>query len=261
MFNWKSIDYVYLYDGTFEGLLTIVFDCYIAKTIPLKIYPINTYNHNFIDNILEIKTNFEKSQRVFNGIERNISYKTLYNAYNAFLCSNNQKEIDILKYLLLGFKIGSHVNNMLSIDYVFKVQAMQKKAFGECHRLKGLLRFKRLYNDIYYSSIHPDNNILEPLGQHFIQRLPTQKFIIHDKNRELYFLYNTKDYKILDSIELSLPEYSKSENYYQELWKAFFKTISIKERTNLKLQMQYMPKKYWEDLVENPEEKNNNSYL
>ena len=35
---------------------------------------------------------------------------------------------------------------------------------------------------------------------------------------------------------------------YQELWKMFFKTISIKERKNPRYQMQFMPKKYWKDL-------------
>ena len=30
---------VYVYDGTFDGLLTIVFDCYLQKTIPSNIMP------------------------------------------------------------------------------------------------------------------------------------------------------------------------------------------------------------------------------
>ena len=43
---------------------------------------------------------------------------------------------------------------------------------------------------------------------------------------------------------------SDEEQKYQELWSSFFKTIAIKERTNQRLQMQYLPKKYWQDLVE-----------
>lgn len=43
---------------------------------------------------------------------------------------------------------------------------------------------------------------------------------------------------------------SDEEKKYEELWSTFFKTIAIKERTNKRLQMQYMPKKYWKDLVE-----------
>lgn len=116
--------------------------------------------------------------------------------------------------------------------------------------LNGLLRFIEIGDNLFYASIHPDNNIIENLGHHFIRRLPTQNFIIHDKNRNIAFLYNTKEYKIVDSTLLTIPNISENEKKYQELWTAFFKTIAIKERTNSRLQMQYMPKKYWEDLVE-----------
>lgn len=116
--------------------------------------------------------------------------------------------------------------------------------------LNGLLRFIEIGDNLFYASIHPDNNIIENLGQHFIRRLPTQNFIIHDKNRNIAFLYNTKKYKIIDSTLLTIPDISEEEKKYQELWIAFFKTIAIKERSNSRLQMQYMPKKYWEDLVE-----------
>lgn len=116
--------------------------------------------------------------------------------------------------------------------------------------LNGLLRFIEIGDNLFYASIHPDNNIIENLGHHFIRRLPTQNFIIHDKNRNIAFLYNTKEYKIVDSTLLTVPNISENEKKYQELWTAFFKTIAIKERTNSRLQMQYMPKKYWKDLVE-----------
>lgn len=116
--------------------------------------------------------------------------------------------------------------------------------------LNGLLRFIEIGDNLFYASIHPDNNIIENLGQHFIRRLPTQNFVIHDKNRNIAFLYNTKEYQIIDSTSLNVPDISEEEKKYQELWIAFFKTIAIKERSNSRLQMQYMPKKYWEDLVE-----------
>ena len=33
----KESNYTYIYDGTIDGLFTIVFNCYIEKTIPYKI--------------------------------------------------------------------------------------------------------------------------------------------------------------------------------------------------------------------------------
>lgn len=252
MSNWKLINTTYLYDGTFQGLLTLVFESYVNKTLPQKIYAQDKYSQNFLDKTLFIKTDIKKSEKIFYGVEKNICHEALYNSYNAFLCEEKDKELNILKYLCNGFDIGPKINNMLTISYVFKVINMRRKALNECHKLKGLLRFQEITNNLCYSSIHPDNNILEPLGQHFIRRLPTVNFIIHDKVRNLCFLYNKSEYKIIDSHGLTIPEFSENEKKYQELWKMFFKTIAIKERYNPKCQMNFMPKKYWKDLIENP---------
>lgn len=70
MSNWKLINKTFLYDGTFDGFLTIVFDCYSNKTLPQKIYSELEYSTNFLDHTIYIETDFEKSKRVFNGIEK-----------------------------------------------------------------------------------------------------------------------------------------------------------------------------------------------
>ena len=250
MKNFTQTNKTYVYDGSFEGLLTIVFNCYILKQIPLKIFSENNYTPNILDNIEKVITDYNKSERIFNGIIKNISYDVLYNSYYAFLSEDSEKEINILKYLLYGFLIGPQIDTILSINFVSKVNALRKKMLCESHKLKGLLRFSKIGNNLFYSSIHPTHNVLENLGHHFIKRLPTQNFIIHDKNRNIAFLYNTREYKIVDSSSINIPDMSEEEKKYQELWKSFFYTIAIKERTNKKLQMQFMPKKYWLDLIE-----------
>lgn len=77
-------------------------------------------------------------------------------------------------------------------------------------------------------------------------------FIIHDQNHDLCFIYNSSEYKIINSKNFKMPTITDKEIEYQNLWKLFFNTISIKERTNPRCQMQYMPKKYWNDLIEKP---------
>ena len=250
MFNWNTITKTYVYDGSFEGLLSIVFNCYINKNIPLKIVKKSNLEINFLEETEEQITNYEHSDRIFHGIIKNISYDTLYNSYYAFLSNTQNKEINIVKYLLKCLVIGPKIDTMLSIDFVFAVHSMRKKMLHEAHKFKGLLRFVQIKENLFYASIHPDNNITENLGHHFISRLPKENFIIHDKNRNIAFLYNTKEYKIIDNFSLPSFTISDEEKKYQELWSSFFKTIAIKERTNKRLQMQYMPKKYWQDLIE-----------
>lgn len=250
MSNWKLINQTYLYDGTFDGLLTIIFECYLHKTLPQKIIFKDLYYQNFLDKTCIINTDITKSKRVFDGIYKNIGYDALYNSFYAFLANSNSKELSILKYICNGFDVGPKINSMLTISYVYDVISLRKKALSECHKLKGLLRFMEVGENLYYASLHPEHNILEPLGHHFMNRLPNQDFIIHDKNRELCFLYHNRNYEIVDSHNFKIPEITVKEKNYQDLWKMFFKTIAISERKNSRCQMQFMPKKYWKDLVE-----------
>ena len=40
------------------------------------------------------------------------------------------------------------------------------------------------------------------------------------------------------------------EDKWQEMWKTYFKQIAIRERTNLKCQQNFMPKRFWKYLTE-----------
>ena len=251
MYQWKSVNITFLYDGSFFGLLTIVFDCYVQKTIPLKIIPENEYETNLLDHIQCIQTDEEKANRIFHGVIQK-SYDILFFAYHAFLNHKKEKELPILKYLLDAFLIGQDILTMFSVPHIFFVHNLERNTLFEAHRLKGLVRFIDAGNNLFYASIHPDNNVVEIVGKHFIKRLPTQNFILHDKNRNIAFVYNCKDSSIVEFPDNLTITISKNEKSYQELWKLFYNTISIKERKNDRLRMQFMPKKYWKDLIENP---------
>ena len=47
--------------------------------------------------------------------------------------------------------------------------------------------------------------------------------------------------------------YNSLKNYndeFEDLWKNYFVSITIKERANPKLQKRMMPKRYWKNLTE-----------
>lgn len=255
MFNWEFIDTAYIYDGSFDGLLTIVFDSYVSKTIPKRIVT-SEFEIDLFCNYILSKTDEEKANRIYNGIIKSISFHALSSAYNVFLSNISNKEITIVKYLLLGFEIGNKIDHLLTNEIVLTMEKTKKRVFGEYHRLCGLVRFMKLQNGMLYAKIHPDNNVLELLGHHFIARLPNENFIIHDKKRNLVLLYNTKEYLIVGATNINIDSLSEEELYYQNLWNCFYHTIGIKERKNSKLRMQFMPKKYWQDLIENVETNN-----
>lgn len=175
MHKWKFINKIYTYDGSFEGLLTIVFDSYINKTLPYNITS-DTSCINLLYETIYIKTDEIKAKRILEGCVKNISYHALSNSYHTFLSNNPKKELLIVQYLLLGFSIGNKIDHLLSNEIVLEIEKIHKRVFGEVHRLMGLARFIEIDKNIFYCKIHPDNNIIELLAHHFIRRFPTRKF-------------------------------------------------------------------------------------
>jgi len=124
------------------------------------------------------------------------------------------------------------------------------KVAGERHRLMGLLRFQLLQKNIYYAAIEPDHNIVELLAPHFAARMSDQNWVIHDVRRDLAAIYNQEEWIATRFTLQQRLELAQEEDYYRELWKQYHQAISIKSRTNPRLQRQCMPQRYWKHLVE-----------
>ena len=102
--------------------------------------------------------------------------------------------------------------------------------------------------------IHPKNNVLPIVAEHFTDRFPLENFLLYDAVHQIAAVHKAqKRYMIVDANELNLDiikRYSQEEQEYRRLWTAFFDTIAIDERINPKLQSQNIPKRYWRDTVE-----------
>ncbi|MFW5976557.1 MAG: TIGR03915 family putative DNA repair protein [Bacillota bacterium] len=245
----KSKFIYYIYDGSFEGLLTLIYKAFYRREIPDKIIKKEQLTDNLFSQNVFVKTNKNKADKVYEAIQDKISFNSLKKVYYAFLSEVKDIELDIIKYLKLGFKVGSEINKFLTRPEVQRIQKISGKVGKEKHRLQGLLRFREIKNGQLYAPVEPDYNIIILLSPHFEKRLSNQNWIIHDKKRGIAVLYNSKDSVVIEEKDLEV-EYPEREYFYQDLWKEFFKTISIKDRKNKKLQKQYMPVRYWKNLVE-----------
>ena len=254
MHNWKHINTTYIYDGSFDGLLCIVFDSYINKTIPENIV-CNDYCINLFNTYKKITTDYEKSKRIYNGIVKNVSYKTLYYSYNVFLSNEKDKELIIYYFLLNSLKYQKNVLYMRNLKCVNKALTISNRVSREAHKWKGFLRFKEMQNNIFFAEFNADNNILGILANHFKKRLPKEKWVIKDEKRDILCLYDQKNCYFLEGKEIKLDlNINNEEKNMEELWKSFFKTIAIKERVNKKCQQNFMPKKYWPNILEMEDE-------
>lgn len=240
----------YIYDGTFDGMLTAIYEAYYRRERPDKITLEDNPQENFIVHKVCIHTDSEKAQKVYNSIQTKISSQALKNVFYAFLSEINDSETAIYQYLKLGWTIGKDVDMNLSNDAVLKVHNLYQKVARERHAMLGLIRFNRLENDIYYSQIEPQYNIVGLAAPHFASRLSDENWVIHDLKRGIAVMYNKKEWIIKDIDIIEELKFEKDEEMYQQLWKIYFKTIAIKNRINPRLQKRNMPVRYWKHLTE-----------
>lgn len=243
---------IVLYDGSFQGLLTIIFNTYNEKKIPDMIF--RQYNPS-IFNIDNIQTDYKKAAIVNEFIIRKLNKTILKNIYLAYLSEIENIEVDIIKYFNLSLKINSNAELHIEKDYIIRIKNAISKVINEKHKFLGLIRFRKLSNGILYAPFEPDHNIITLLSKHFINRYPNNKWIIHDIKRNLVLSYNKK-VELSKINEFDNDFYLKEENLsyeeisFQNLWKTYFNNTTITERKNKKLQRQYMPTRYWKYLIE-----------
>lgn len=240
----------YIYDGTFEGLLTAIYEVFHRRELPGAISTRERYQPNLLCEELHIETNLEHAEKVSEGIREKISREALKNVFYAYLSEIEQIEIALCHYLKLGFKVGDRVDRYLADDWVKKIHLARQKTSFECHRMLGLLRFRQLQGNVYYATMEPDHNIVCLIAPHFASRLADQNWIIHDLKRNLAVIYDQKEWMLTPVTAPPEIHLSTEEVIYQSLWQEFFDTIAIEDRVNPRLQRHNMPARYWKHLVE-----------
>lgn len=240
----------YTYDGSFNGLLTTIYEIYYRRRKPQEIIPAGSSNRQLFVQQEHIACDEDKAARVYDAIDAKISSRALRNAYYAYLSEHANAGTWIYDYLKLGWKLGPKVDLHLTDERVERIHRLSQKVRTERHRLLGLVRFQRHQMDIYYAAIEPDHNVIELLAPHFARRLSDQNWIIHDLRREMAVVYNRKEWVSIGFTLSNKLELEQEEQYYQKLWKQYYESIAISSRINPRLQKQFMPERYWKHLVE-----------
>ncbi len=240
---------IYVMDGSFEGILTAVFEAYARKEDPDSIVSQSQYQMSLVSEIRDIITDQEKSDRVYKAIVGKMSQDAIEILYSAYLHEHPDVGAAIYRYIKIGLKIGRKATSYIQNPDVLWVNDMSKKVFSEVHLFLGILRFKRLKNGLYYARMEPDNNITMLISNHFADRLSDQPWIIHDAKRDIFALYDTEQV-VFSNEPIPIHEDQRDDEAFEKLWKRYFKSIAIESRINPRLQKQFMPRRYWKNLIE-----------
>ncbi|MES2265801.1 MAG: TIGR03915 family putative DNA repair protein [Bacteroidota bacterium] len=246
-----------VYDGTFEGLLTSVFEVYDRRLDKVNLQKTSLVSNAMFEDRLEVLTDDIRANRVLKGLKQKISSMGVQRLYAAHLAEMDGEDNNLLGYIRYAFDAGQNIEEDYGNKYVLRVSEMVRMVRREKHRMEAFVRFQKLKDGIFYAAIEPDFNVLPLLIRHFKSRYADQKWIIYDLRRKYGLYYDLHDTQFIsmDFANVGKPDdvitaFTEDEGIYQHLWKNYFTSVNIPSRKNTKLHVRHIPKRYWKHLTE-----------
>lgn len=249
---------VFFYDKTFEGLLTAIFDAYSRKVFPDRLLAEGDIAPMFMDDSYTVVTQEDKATRVWKGLENKLS-KGACNMLTYVWLSEEEGSDDLMfRYIRKALDNKISIETNFADSDVLQMSQLARKVSHEELYLKQFVRFQKAADDIFFAPVFSRYNALPLAIGHFKDRFSDQKWVIYDMKRKYGYYY---DLDTMVEITLDNDEHllggkldeklmAEDEKLFQELWKGYFKSMTIKERINPKLHRQHMPKRFWKYLTE-----------
>ncbi|MBF9252023.1 TIGR03915 family putative DNA repair protein [Pontibacter sp. 172403-2] len=249
--------YSYTYDGSFEGLLTVVFEAYERNAWPTGIAQEQFAQPGIFGETIAVVTSEQKANRVWHGLRKKLSVTAQQALYHTYLWEQPGFEQLIFDYIRLAFAQEASIEGNYAAPCVLQVQQAARQVYREKHRMEAFVRFRKTADDLFYATISPDYNVLPLIVQHFEKRYADQRWAIYDTRRRYGAYY---DLTATSLIELELPHQRHAtlhaaalhgeEDKYRQLWQVYFDQVNIPERRNPKLHLRHIPRRYWKYLSE-----------
>ena len=242
---------VYRYDGSYQGFLCCVAECFADKRLPQGVQPLDEPQATLFS-IKVVETRPELARRVEKSLVQRISPEAHRMVRDGFLTRMEDKELRLIRFILLGYQHGAKVTGMTVNDDVHAVNKALLYLKNEAHYHVEFIRFADC-GGFLAAMITPNNMVLPLIVGHFCERFNTENFVIFDKSHGMGFVYQTgerpcREFFYADSLEL--PEPSEEEEKFRNLWRLFYDTIAVEGRINHKLRRGNMPMRYWPNMTE-----------
>ena len=245
-----------LYDDTFEGFLTCVFEVYRRRLTGAEVIPEKCAQPGLYGQQIYIEADEAKTYRVLAGLQKHLDRRGLYQLLLCFLSELPGNETRLLHYIRHVMRYGREAATDFSHPPVLYVSDVAKRVSREKHRMEAFVRFKCGADGLFAATIEPDFNVLPLIVLHFRKRYADQPWLIYDVKRRYGMHYNLETVEQV-SIELtrnntSLPGMALHEDEadFQQLWKDYFQHASIEARRNTQLHLRHVPRRYWKYLIE-----------
>ena len=254
------VETTYLYDNSFEGMLTAIAMAVKAPEPVQAVCPASGFAPSLFHAMVMIENDQAQASRLFHYLQ-GLPGQAARLAINGFLSEDRSVGSHLLQFVRLSLVLSGEASALYSNDAVRALHNLSRRVSFEAHRLNGLLRFRILADGLQYAPFSADHNVIGYCADHFRHRLANRRWILHDLGRNLALYWNTETLQTVEVDadiachvarfgELPKEQLTAEEHYYQQLWRTFHTNIANPDRENTVLQSQFIPRRYWRYLVE-----------
>jgi probable DNA metabolism protein len=250
----SELPLVFLSDGTFEGLLTAIFETYVRKVEPVQIRPRAGHRPSLFESCVEIACDPDKAERVWRGLKRHLGSEVRSQIHQAYLTGEPDVETLIYRRIRLALPLREKSADVEAPAICLAIERLSQKVRREAHRMKGLVRFTKTETDLFWAMINPRYDILPLVRRHFEKRYADQSWVIFDTVRNYGLYFDKQKTREMRSYSGPFPRDFEASNADEEtcrrLWKTYFIAVNVTERNNPRLHLRQLPRRYWQYLPE-----------
>ncbi len=244
----------YVYDGTTEGLLSAIFLAYANHEQPQDMVRNGDIQPRLGQSIVSVETNAQHAERVRRGIVRKSNQKTWEIIFDASLSDEPHAGTAIYRLVRLIMARPAiqnrQLNDQLTDPVVGPVIKLHRFVRNERHFMQQFIRFEHFEGDLWFARCNPKANVVPLLMDWFSARFNTQCFVIHDEIHHIAGIYDGKGWYLAETNDVHLPSPADDEQTMQAAWKGFYSALSIPARYHPELRRQFMPKRFWKNILE-----------
>jgi probable DNA metabolism protein len=249
---------IFRYDKTFEGLLCAVFDAFNLKIFPEKLLKTDDILPMFTDVSHTVVVEETHSKRVWNALQNKLGKNVCNMLVHVWLSELEGSDELLFRYICKTFGTTKKIEYNFGDADILEVEKIARKVAHEALYIKQFVRFQKAADDIFFAPIRPIYNALPLAIDHFTDRFADQQWVIYDLRRKYgyyYDLHTTKEITFAEDNHLlsgKLDEalMAEDEKLFQDLWKGYFKAMTIKERINPRLHRKNLQTRFCKELKE-----------
>lgn len=250
---------VYVYDGTFEGLLSAVFEAYERRVFPDVLQAEGEMLPLFYDQLVTVSTDSTRAERVWRALQKKLSRAALGIVLSVWQSELPEAPALLFRYIRKAVDAPRSPELDFGDDDVLRAAQIARRVAAERERVIQFVRFRKAADGTYFALIEPKYNVLASAVSYFRDRFADQLWLIYDCRRRFGYYYDLQDVREVAFSEEDALRFSgkaadgllaADERLFQQLWQTYFHFISIRERANPRLHRKELPVRFWKYLTE-----------